>query len=82
MEDDKELEKISNKLSLIASLLMDLNEHLGQKMSVKEKVSYLVSRGITNDEDISTILNITRSHAKKEKSLLKRGAKHGREKAV
>jgi len=70
-------EKIEKKLNLIASLLMDMNQSIGEKMSIKEKIAYLVSRGITDDEDISKILNITKSHASKEKAMLKKGEKNG-----
>lgn len=76
MVDKKEPEQIAKKLNLIASLLLDMNQNLGEQMSIKEKVAYLVGHGITEDEDISQILNITRSHASKEKAILKRGVKN------
>ncbi|MDE1854867.1 MAG: hypothetical protein KGH57_00910 [Candidatus Micrarchaeota archaeon] len=65
-------DRASRKLSLIASLLIDVNENLGKKLSIKEKVAYLVSRGVTEDRDIAEILNITKGHASKEKALLKK----------
>ncbi|MEK6963932.1 MAG: hypothetical protein AABX70_05880 [Nanoarchaeota archaeon] len=72
MDDKKLMETTSNKLNLLAGLLIDIKQLLGEKMSIKEKVEYLVRRGITDDEDMSAILGITRGHASKEKAMLKK----------
>ena len=63
MIDEQELKKISAKLNIIVSLLMDLKQSMGEKMQIKEKVKYIVRRKIIEDEDISAILDITKSHA-------------------
>lgn len=72
MVEEKELKKISAKLNIMASLLMDLKQSMEEKMQIKEKVKYLVRRKIIEDEDISAILGITKSHASKEKAILKK----------
>ena len=72
MIDEQELKKISAKLNIIVSLLMDLKQSMGEKMQIKEKVKYIVRRKIIEDEDISAILDITKSHASKEKAILKK----------
>ena len=84
MLEYKDNEKISGKLNLIASLLLDIKQELGEKMSIKEKVGYLVKRGLTDDEDISSVLGITKSHASKEKAIVKKEEKkdNGREEAI
>lgn len=74
-----EINSLSDKLNLIASLLIDIKQSLSEKMSVKDKVNYLVKRGVTQDDDISAILSINRGHASKEKALLKKVEKNGRE---
>jgi len=73
MGNEKEAERISMKMNLIASLLIDLKESFGEKNSLKEKVKYLLKRGIEKDEDIAAILGIKKSHASKEKAILKKG---------
>ncbi len=72
MENKKDVERNSTKLNLIASLLFDIKESFGEKNLLKEKVKYLLKRGIEKDSDISEILGITKSHASKEKTILKR----------
>ena len=73
MEEQKGIEKTSIKLNLIASLLFEIKEAFGEKSLVKDKINYLLKRGIDKDEDISQILGITKSHASKEKAILKKG---------
>ena len=72
MSEDKEIQKLSLKLNLMASILLDIKQSLGEKMSVKDKVSYLLKRGILDDEDISSILSIKKSHASKEKAMVRK----------
>mgnify|MGYP001613559215 CR=1 FL=1 len=74
----------SEKINLIASLLIDIKEALTEKMSVKDKVAYLVKKGVSKDDDIVAIIGITRSHASKEKAMLKKGGKEndGREEII
>ena len=60
------------KLNLISSLLFDIKEAFGEKSLVKEKIRYLLKRGIDKDEDISSILGITKSHSSKEKAIIKK----------
>ena len=67
----KELENTS-KSNLIASLLLDIKESLSGKMSVKDKVAYLLRKGVDKDEDISSIIGIKKSHASKEKALIRK----------
>lgn len=83
MENEKEVNN-SEKLNLIASLLMDIKESLSKKTSIKDKVAYLVKKGVTRDEDIAPIIGISESHASKEKALLKKETKEkdGREEMV
>jgi len=71
MSEEKGIDD-SGKLNLIASLLMDIKESLSEKMSIKEKVTYLIKKGIRKDEDIASIIGITKSHASKEKANLKK----------
>ena len=66
----------STRLNVIASLLFDVKQSLGDKMSVREKVDYLLKRGIVEDDDLSSILGITRSHASKEKALVRKEQKN------
>lgn len=77
MEKNNETQDLSVKLNLVASLLLDVKEELGEKMSVREKVRYLLKRGVFRDEDISTVVGITRSHASKEKAMIKKEDKKG-----
>ena len=69
---EKNMERISKKLDLVASLLLDLNSLLSENTKLKEKVKYLVDRGVTRDEDIASILGTSKSYASKEKALLKK----------
>ena len=71
MANEKEVEN-SEKLNLIAGLLLDIKETLSERMSVKDKVAYLVKKGVGKDEDIASIIGITRSHASKEKAIIKK----------
>lgn len=84
MSEDKDIKKVSAKLDLIASLLLDMKQGFGEKMSVKDRVGYLVKRGVSEDEDISAILGITKSHASKEKAIIKKEEKknNGREETI
>ncbi len=84
MIDEKEVDE-SGKLNLIASLLLDIREALSEKMSIKNKVAYLVRKGVNKDEDLASIIGITKSHASKEKAILKRDSKEkedGREETI
>ena len=72
METAKDSNGITKKLNLIAGLLVDIKQSLNEKMSVKDKIAYLLKRGITEDEDISAILGITKNHASKEKATLRK----------
>jgi len=83
MSNEKEVDN-SDKLNLIASLLLDIKEALSEKMLIKEKVAYLVKKGVNKDDDLAAILGITKSHASKEKALLKKENKNndGREEAI
>ena len=65
----------SSKLNLIASLLLDIKESLSEKMSIKDKISYLLKKGVEKDEDLASIIGITKSHASKEKAILKKQIK-------
>ena len=65
----------SGKLNLIASLLLDIKEALSEKMSIKDKVFYLLKKGVEKDEDIASIIGIKKSHASKEKAILKKQIK-------
>ncbi len=73
--EDKDLKRLFGKLNLVAGLLMDMKQTLEEKMSVKDKVGYLLKKGVSEDGDISLILGITKSHASKEKALLKNEVK-------
>lgn len=72
-KEKTEQNRTAEKLDLIASLLIDIKEALSEKMSIRDKVAYLVKKGIIKDEDIASIIGITKSHASKEKALLKKG---------
>jgi len=72
MEKNKDIKKLSDRLNLIASLLLDIKQELGEKTSVKEKVKYVLERGISDDGDISAIVGITKSHASKEKAIIRK----------
>jgi len=84
MDNLKDDQNISSKLNLLASLLMEIKQSLGEKMSIKDKVSYLIKRGVVDDDNISYIVGITKNHASKEKALLKKETKEkdGREEMV
>jgi len=71
MIKEKEVD-YNGKLNLIASLLMDIRESLSEKMSVKDKVAYLLKKGVNKDEDVSLIIGITKSHASKEKAIIRK----------
>ena len=75
---------MSVKLDLIASLLLDIKQELGEKMQAKEKVRYLLKRGISGDDELSAIVGITKNHASKEKALIKKEEKkkNGREEII
>lgn len=84
MENEEEVNN-SEKLNLIASLLLDIKESLSDKISIKDKVAYVVKRGIKRDEDIASILGITKSYASKEKAIFKKENKenqNGREETI
>lgn len=68
MKNDSEHKELSKKMNLVASLLLDLKDVFGEKTSLKDKIRYLLKRGVEKDKDISEILGITRSHASKEKA--------------
>ncbi|MCK4553199.1 hypothetical protein KAT80_03270 [Candidatus Pacearchaeota archaeon] len=72
MVEKKEVEELSIKLNLIASLLIDIRDALTEKTTMKDKISYLLKKGIEKDEDISSILGITKSHSSKEKAMIKK----------
>ena len=72
MAEEKEIDKLSTKLNLIASLLIDIREALTEKTTMKDKISYLLKKGVDKDEDISSILGITKSHSSKEKTIIKK----------
>jgi hypothetical protein len=61
-----------SKLNLIASLLLDIKESLSEKMSVKAKILYLLKKGVEKDDDLASIIGITKSHASKEKAILRK----------
>lgn len=71
MESDKDAQTLSAKLNVMISLLLDIKESLGEKMSLKGKIAYLVRAGLSNKE-ISKILGISEKHVSKEKALLKK----------
>ncbi len=79
---DENFEKLSVKLNLIASLLFDIKQSLDEKISIKNKVEYLVKRGIITDEDIAAILDITKGHASKEKAMLRKDKRNDRREEV
>ena len=59
-------------MNVVINLMMDLNENLGKKMSLKEKISYLVRNGLEDNKEIARILNTTEGMVSKEKSLMKK----------
>lgn len=59
-------------MNILVNLMMDLNENLGKKISLKEKISYLVRNGLEENKEIAKILNTTEGMASKEKSLMKK----------
>ena len=79
---NKDFERILAKLDIIAGLLYELKESLGNKSSIKEKVAYFANeyRSMGNKE-ISRALGISEKHVSKEKSLLKR-SEDGRAEAI
>jgi ribosomal 50S subunit-associated protein YjgA (DUF615 family) len=76
------LKNIANKLDILAGLLCDLKEMIGNKSSVKEKVAYFANkhRDMSNPE-ISRALGISEKHVSKEKALLKR-TENGRKEII
>ncbi len=59
-------------MNILVNLMMDLNENLGKKISLKEKISYLVRNGLEENKEIAKILNTTEGMVSKEKSLMKK----------
>ncbi len=59
-------------MNILVNLMMDLNENLGKKISLKEKISYLVRNGLEENNEIAKILNTTEGMVSKEKSLMKK----------
>ena len=66
---DKELKRISEKADVLIGIFLDLHDALTKKRSIRDKVSYLSSRGLSNGE-VSRVLGISEGHVSKEKSLL------------
>ncbi len=67
-EMEKSIRRISEKLDIIIGVLQDLNGALSEKSLIRDKVSYLASRGLSNKE-ISRALGISEKYVSKEKSL-------------
>lgn len=62
------VQRISEKLDIVIGVLQDLSGALFEKTLIKDKVSYLASRGLSNKE-ISRALGISEKYVSKEKSL-------------
>jgi hypothetical protein len=69
---EKQAESVEAKLNLISSLLLDIREALTEKSTLKGKIAYLIEKGVDSDEDISKILGISKSHASKEKAIIRK----------
>lgn len=70
--ENREIKNLSSKMNILVNLMMDLNENLGKKISLKEKISYLVRNGLEENKEIAKILNTTEGMVSKEKSLMKK----------
>lgn len=70
--ENKEIKNLSSKINILINLMIDLNENLGKKSSLKEKISYLVRNGLEENKEIAKILNTTVGMVSKEKSLMKK----------
>ena len=68
-ENEKILQDVSTQLDVIIGLLLDLNGSLSENNLIRNKVSYLVNRGIPN-KNISRALGISEKYVSKEKSLI------------
>lgn len=63
-------EEISNKLSVVISLLNDIKQQ-EKSQSLRDSVAYFSKFKLSN-KDIAEILNISEKHVSKEKSLSKK----------
>lgn len=72
MTSEKDIARTSAKLNLISGLLLDIREALTERATLKEKIAYLLKKGVDNDDDISMILGINKSHASKEKAIIRK----------
>ena len=70
MTNSDKNEEISNKLSVIISLLNDIKQQV-KSQSLRDAVAYFSKFKLSN-KDISEILNISEKHVSKEKSLSKK----------
>lgn len=74
-QTEKSLKELSIQLDVIIGLLVDLNGALSENNLIRNKVSYLVDRGLQN-KNISRALGISEKYVSKEKSLSNKN-KHG-----
>ena len=69
MKNPNKNEEIGKKLNIVIALLNDIKQ--GElKQSMKEKIAYFSKFNIS-DGDIAEILNTSKTHVSKEKSLMR-----------